>query len=408
MTLSSVPSSALWALIAANTLSWLGSSLRVIALPWLVLQATGSGTQTALVAASAQVGHLLSLLLFTRFVDVLGYRRVSILTDYASAVAVALLPVLAYFGAVPLPVILLLAFIQALFDAPGVTARASLVPDLVARTPMTLAKANAISEVLESCTSWLGPLLAGVLVAWLGPLNVLWLDAVSFLLSGLLMAALVPGEVDDRREKTAPGPDAMPDRWAGWRFLLRDVPLRNVFLSSIVFSASMSALFGLLLPLYARNTGNAATLGVLVGAFGGGAVLGAIAYGRWGHRWSIRRTFLVGVGGLSLMFVTLPFDCPGWVMVAVCLLAGLIAGPNGPVIATMQHERAPEAIRAQVLGAASMSTLLASPAGLFMLGVALEHAGWQTTTAALAALFLITLLVVMLEPRWKEVEEASQ
>lgn len=404
VSLSTTP---LQTLLLANTLSWLGTSIRLIALPWLVLQSTGNATQTGLVAIASQVGHLTSLALTTRSVDRMGYRRVSLITDYASAITIAALPLLALTTQLTLPILLSLAFVQALFDAPGATARASIIPELVKETRVTLARANAWGELLESSVTWAGPVLAGLLITAIGAINVLWLDVLSFLLSAVLIAVFVPQHIDDKRTHLLQEGHASVGRWVGWQFLVQDIPLRNVFLSSVVFSACMAALFGVLFPLVARASGDVVTLGLLIGAFGGGAVVGTVAYGRWGAEWSVRRTFIVGVVGLSLMFVALPFQLPVWLLACICLLAGVLAGPNGPVIATLQHERAPEAIRAQVLGAASMSTLLASPLGLFLIGIGVDQQGWVPTTALVAAVFVVVVMIVASEPQWKSLDSYS-
>jgi predicted MFS family arabinose efflux permease len=108
--------------------------------------------------------------------------RTSIVADLAGAVTVALIPLLYY--------TIGLVFL----DAPGHTARQSLVPDLARRARMRIERANAAFQGIQHTSFLLGPPLAGVLIALFTPGNVLWIDAATFVVSAALVAALVPSD----------------------------------------------------------------------------------------------------------------------------------------------------------------------------------------------------------------------
>lgn len=107
-----------------------GSQLTLIALPWFVLQTTGSATQTGLAGAFMSLPQFVSGVLGGAFVDRFGYRRVSIVADLVSGFGISLVPLL--FATVGLPFwqLLALVFVGALLAVPGLTARRSLLPDL--------------------------------------------------------------------------------------------------------------------------------------------------------------------------------------------------------------------------------------------------------------------------------------
>jgi MFS family permease len=387
-----------YSLLVANGVSWLGSAISQIAIPWFVLFSTGSPALTGLVALFAQLGTLLSLLLSAFVVDALGSRRAALLADFGSASAVALLPLLSHFGKLPFWGILALTGLRALFDGPNHTAKASLLPDLAGRAGLRLERANTLSELMESGAGWIGPLVAGVLIAALGKLEVLWFDAASFLLSGLLLLWLVP------HQSTVPL-TAQPrgDPWAGWRFLLSDPPLRAIFVSSLALSAAMSALFTVVLPVLTRGSGgDASGLGATVAGFGAGSVLGALGFGRFGLAWSQRRTFIVGICGLWGIFAALSFAPSAPLMIAVCFAGGLIAGPNGPLISTILQERTPSDLRARVFAASSTLSLGASPLGVLLVGIGLERLGAPTTLQIVATVVGVSVAAVMLDRRWQD------
>jgi len=388
------------ALLTANAISWHGTAITQIAVPWFVLHTTGSPALTGVIATSSVVGSLVSFLLGAGLVDRLGYRRASVLADALSAAAVALIPALHHAGQLTIPLLAALAFTRALLDGPGSTARASLLPDLAVRARTSLAHANTLGEVAESGAGWTGPLLAGVLIAAVGAQAVLWLDAASFLLSAVLLRAFVPPtaptRTTDGREDAA--------LLGGWRFLWQDGPLRVIFASSVVFSALMAALFAVVLPVYARDAGGPVALGGLVSAFGVGAVLGALAFGRFGTRWSRRRVFLVGNAGLCGIFAALAALPVLPVALAACFLGGLVAGPNGPMIPTLLQERTPAHLRARVIAASNVLTLSAAPLGVLVGGVMLERAGFTSALISMTALFALGGAYAALAPGLRDAD----
>ncbi|HEY4384364.1 MAG TPA: MFS transporter, partial [Ktedonobacteraceae bacterium] len=182
----------LYALFAGNIISYVGDALTVLAVPWFVLQTTGSATQTAITAFCSTLPMVLSSFFGGLLVDRLGYKRTSVLSDIASGVSVGLVPLLYHTIGLPFWLLLLLVFLGGLLKAPGMNARGSLVPDLARQAKMRLERTNAISDGLSRVSSFIGAPLAAVLISWLGASNLLWFDALSFFVSSLLIGLLVP------------------------------------------------------------------------------------------------------------------------------------------------------------------------------------------------------------------------
>ena len=79
------------ALFAANAISMAGNVAALVAIPWFVLQTTGSASRTGITAAAAIVPVVVSGIFGGTIVDRLGYRRTSIVADLAHQGATALL-----------------------------------------------------------------------------------------------------------------------------------------------------------------------------------------------------------------------------------------------------------------------------------------------------------------------------
>src|SRR5829696_8581905 len=81
-------------LFTANAISLIGNVLSAIALPWFVLQTTGSATQTGITGFFTILPVVLAGFLGGTLIDRLGYKRNSIISDLASGVTTALIPIL--------------------------------------------------------------------------------------------------------------------------------------------------------------------------------------------------------------------------------------------------------------------------------------------------------------------------
>jgi MFS family permease len=377
----------LYALICADAISMNGNALAALAIPWFVLATTGSAARTGLTAAAGLLPLILAAAFGSVFVDRIGHKRVSIIADIASLVAVALIPLLHALGLLSFGLLLLLVFLGALLDTPGATARAAMLPDLARRGRMRLERSNALHEVVESGAQLSGPLLAGLLIAATSAEAALWVNAASFAVSAVLVGLLIPSPA--RGSVQVATTRYLDDLAAGMRFVLRDPPIRSIFGSALVLNFLISPLLAVVLPYYVKTElGSATILGGLIAAFGGGAVVGAVLYGVAGHRVPRRATFVTGVFAIGLGITTLGLLPPVPIMLAAMLLAGLISGPNGPLVSTVLQERTPVDLRGRVFGASTALGFSAAPLGVLTAGSLLEVIGVQTTLIAMSVIFL--------------------
>lgn len=118
------------ALLTGNAISYTGDIFYFIAIPWFVLQTTGSATKTGITAFFTTLPVVVAAFFGGTLVDRLGYKRTSILGDLASGSVVVLIPLL--YGTVGLAFwqLQVIVFCGGLFNTPGATARTSLLPEL--------------------------------------------------------------------------------------------------------------------------------------------------------------------------------------------------------------------------------------------------------------------------------------
>jgi MFS family permease len=366
----------LYALYVADAISLAGNSVAQVAIPWYVLTTTGSATLTALVVFFNFLPIVLAAFLGGVVVDRLGFRTTSVVADLASAGAVAAIPLLHSTVGIELWQLMALVFVGAMLDAPGATARAAVLPDMVELAGVRMERASGIRSGIQQGAQLVGAPLGGLLVAGLGATNALWLDSASFLFSAALVSFFVPRPAKHAKEA--------PKRFfaelaEGMGFIWNQRVLRAV-VATVLLTNLLDAPFPVAMAVLAKDEyGSAADLGLMFGTFGGAALVGALGYGAVGHRLPRRRTFVSCFALLPVMYVVLATVPPLPVTLAVLAVAGVAAGPINPLLFTVLTEVVPNQLRGRVFGAVRAGAWASIPLGILVGGVLVGAIGVGAT-----------------------------
>ncbi len=175
--------------------------------------------------------------------------------------------------------------------APGETARSVLLPRLADRAEVPLERATSAADGVSRGARMAGAPLAGVLVAVLGPTNVLFVNTATFAVSALLVWLAV---ADPTRAHGRSAGHPLRDLREGLAFLLQEPLIRAITLMVMLTNMLDAASTTVLLPVYARDVlGSSVGLGLMFGVFGAGALTGAVLYGAIGQRLPRRTVFIV-------------------------------------------------------------------------------------------------------------------
>jgi len=396
------------ALLGAYAISQGGTQLTAVAIPWFVLLTTGSAARTGIVAFCELVPAILASFFGGAIVDRLGHRRSSTIADLISALTVGAIPLLHATVGLAFWQLLVLVFCGSLCNVAGGTARAALLPDLVALAGVPIERATSATQAIQRGSRLLGAPLAGVLIAALGPTIPLWFDAATFLISAALVSLLVP--FTRRATSTASatavrgGRRYLTELREGLAFIRDDRLIRSIVLTIMVTNLIESVAW-VGAPVYAeRLYGSAVALGLMTAATGGGAMVSAILYGAFGHRLPRRPTFLGSFLLLALGYWPLALLPPLPMTVASLALLGFFAGPINPLLGAVQYERIPAALRGRVIGAISAGANCAMPLGVLLGGVLLDALGLRPVYTLVASLFLVCTLAMFLNPAFRALD----
>jgi MFS family permease len=378
------------ALLTANVVSTVGNLFTTIAVPWFVLQTTGSPVKTGITGAVTALSFVASFFGGT-LVDRIGFKRVAVGSDLASGIAVALVPLLYHTIGLAFWQLLVLVFLRALCSTPGETGRRGMLPDLIALAGARSERVNGIYQTTLYSANLIGTALTGVLIALIGTSNMLWLDGVSFLFSATAIFLAIPpvSQPAPRRPRAS----YWREMSEGWRFLVADRLLRGMAVLAALVNFIGAALVGVILPVYAREVfGTSVALGALFAGASVGALIGSVCYTAVAARLSRYRLFLVGIALLNTAFWLLA-PLPSLVIaVPAVALRGLGIGLLAPTFGVIPQERVPAALRGRVFGTSGALGMVATPLGALLAGYAISGFGLRGAVIGLGLFTLVPSL----------------
>jgi MFS family permease len=358
-----------------------GDAISFTALPLLVLLLTGSGLQMGIVGALQTLPDLLLGLPAGALADRWDRRRMMLYADLGRALLTALIPISFALGLPTMTVILLVTFPISTLRVLFMAAYTGAVPNLVGRDE--LGRANGYFEAVFSFGFILGPGIAGVLAATIGPAATLAIDATSFLVSGsslLLVHRSLRAESGPR--DTHLGADILE----GIRFVARHAVLRTVIAYWTVISIATAALIPALTYYVTVDRGFSYTIfGFTISAYGIGSFIGALLSSRLGrHRVGLRMVGAYSVTGALLFLLALTDQVP------VLLAGSFVAGVSNSIVlvayVTLRAGVTPDELLGRVGSTARTLSLGIQPLGMLAGGTLIELTNGGTTLAVMGIL----------------------
>jgi MFS family permease len=390
------------ALLTANAISQTGNLLSYLAIPWFVLETTGSASQTGITVAVRVLPMAVAGIVGGAIVDRVGYKRMSVVSDVASGVATAAIPLLHVTVGLSFWQLLALVFVGAALVMPGNTARRSLYPDLAEAGGVSAERANVAYQVVLRSAGLVGPPLAGILIAVIGSGNLLWLDAVSFLISAAIVVAAVPSERAVARSARETGARRyVADVLDGFRFIRRDPIILALTLTLFLGAFLAEPIYSAILPVYVNDVyGSAVDLGLIFAALAAGSLAGNALFLTLGPRLPRRGLVIGGFAVRALAFWVLVFMPPPVVVAAVIGVAAVCLEPVNPLSMTILQEQVPAGMRGRVFGAIA-AVGAGTSLGMVIYGYLIEAIGLQATLFVLATVNLGLPLSMLMLPGYR-------
>jgi MFS family permease len=393
--------SALYGSLIAHAVSIIGTRVSMIALPWFVLTTTGSATETGVVALFQMGPLVIAKALGGPLIDRIGPRRVSIVCDSFSAVVVGLIPLLHFLGGLTFPVLLVLVAASGALRGPGDTAKETMTPDIADVAGVDVERVTGLAGTTDRAAAIVGPALAGVLIARVGPVNAIAVDAGSFAICALVIwifAPTRPSAIDSVGESFETELTYLAQLRSGWSFLVRDPLLRAVSVMVAVTNLLDAAYSSVLLPVWIREHGlGTAELGLIGSAMGLTATVASLLAAVYGTRINRRLAFTVGflLAGAP-RYVALAAGAPLWCVLGVGALAGLGAGFLNPILSAIYIQRTPRELLGRVVASSDGIAWAGIPFGGVLAGAGIALLGLAPALVVAGGIYLVTTMVPVL------------
>jgi MFS family permease len=393
------------ALLAANTLSFIAEAIALVAIPWFVYDLTGSAARVGLIGFFTVLPRVLAIFLGGQVVDRVGFRFSSVVSDALSGISVCGIPLLYLSGNLTFGLLVVLVMIGAVLDGPGATAKEAMVPELASMARIDLDRVNAFFQGSRRLSGFIGPVAAGFLVAWVGASNVLWVNAVVFGFSALLILVCIPVVTVPAHEGDGDG-SFRENILFGFRFI-REHRLLLWLAGFLCLTNFLEAPFATVqMPALVREEyGSAERLGLLLGAHGVGALVGTVVFSALAPRLPRRRTFATCFLLCSPLGMVLALAPPYPVAVGAVMATGLAGGPLNPILMSVRQERVPLRYRARVFGTLMTLSFIAIPLGQLVGGYVVEWIGVRASLAAVSSALIVVVVSLHFNPVLREMDE---
>ncbi|MER7779711.1 MFS transporter [Streptomyces sp. NPDC096191] len=379
--------------------SFLGDGMSFLGVAWLAVELAAPADRAILVGLAVAAYSLpaaIGSLTLGRWLSGRNARSLILVNAILRATVFTLIPALYWLGLLDAATYIVLLAVSSVLHAWGIAGRQTFVAETLPAEDRLAGHSLVGSQ--EQLAFITGPPLAGLVSAAFGPAAVLAGDALSYLYLALVAARV-------RGDSTVGRRPAVPLRRSG-RTLARHPELMGLLGLTFVFYL----LYGpieVAIPVFVaeRMGGDPTVLGWIWGAFGVGAVIGALVTGTL-RRLPLWPTALAIVAGWGL--AVLPFAHFGTLAAGVAGfgLGGLIYAPYGPVTITLLQRKAPLEELASLSAFRSAVLVIATPLGAVLGGVLIGAVGPADTlrlsgltTIGLAALGAVLLLLVRLHRR---------
>ncbi len=375
-----------------QTISLLGDQCYLVALPWLVLQLTGSAVAMGTILMAAAIPRSVLMLIGGAVTDRVSPRKVMLSANWARTVFVAAIGLLVWYHLLQLWELYVLSFAFGVADAFAFPASGAFLPSLVKREQMVAA--SSVWQSTTQLTSIVGPAPAGILIKTMGTAWAFLLDAISFL---FVIGALwrLP---DPPRPPAAARKAVWHSIYEGIAYVGKDVPLRSLMLMATIMNFCIAGPIGVgLAYLVKTKFGSPTAYGLVVSAAAAGGLLGALLAGVWKIRrrgWlilfdcALLGAFLGPIGLLPRL----------WMIAAMLLLMGLSAGvANVHIVAWIQQRIAPE-VRGRVMSVLMLAIVGLMPVSLAIAGVLVAWSLPKMFLVAGALMVLVTVFTALQKP----------
>jgi MFS family permease len=349
----------LW--LVGGTISLLGDQFYLVALPWLVLQQTGSAVAMGAIMMTGAIPPALLMLMGGAVSDRMSARKIMMATATARTICVTVIGVLVWLRILRTWELYALAFAFGVADAFAVPAQTAYMPSLLKREQ--LVAASSVSQSTAQMTTIVGPVPAGFVIKTLGVAWAFFVDAISFL---FIIGAL--WKLPDPPKSQIARKAMLHSIVEGIAYVEKDVPLRSLTLLVTILNFCTAGPVSIGLAYMTKTRfGSPAGYGIVISAAAAGSLLGALLAGVWKIRQRGVMILLVALA-LGVCLGSIGLLGKVWSIASVLLIMGAAAGMVNIHIGAWIMQRIDVAVRGRVASVLMLASFGITPISLAVAG----------------------------------------
>jgi MFS family permease len=376
-----------------------GNSAVHVAIPWLVLETTGSSAQAGIVLGLSGLSVIFTAPLIGGLIAILGARPVSVWADIISGTSVLLFPIIGTLFGLNIASLLVIAIFGAMFDPAGGTARKSLIQPVVEKEGLSLTKFNGTYEAVATIGTVIGPTAAALAISIIGVNATFYVIAVVFVFASATASLIPVITVRGDKGKVFSVSNVVGETRLGVSTLWRDKPLMSLVGLYTMLTAIYMPVESIVLSRYFQDLDEPQTLGFVLSAMSVGIVIGALQFHRAVRILSPRNLVVISMSLIGAAVCGMAFLPGAIAFIGLGLALGLAFGPVSPLTNYLVQRRVPQHLHGPVFGTQFSLTHLALPAGTLALGLIVQSVSIAPLLFVIGALFIaVTLLVGFFGP----------
>src|SRR5450830_93557 len=376
---------------AGQSISLVGTWMQMVAISWLVYNLTSSALMLGLVGFFSQIPSFVLSPFTGVFIDRWNRHRILVITQTLSMLQAFALAFLTLTGTINILSIILLSLSLGLINAFDMPARQAFVIEMVEKKE-DLPNAIALNSSLVNVARFIGPAVAGLLVAAVGEGFCFLINAISYAAVIIALLAMKVNKIPKRVSIN----NITKEIKEGFRYSFGFAPIR-----SILLLLGLASLIGMpylvLMPIFAKDIlhGGAHTLGFLMAAAGIGALVGGIYLASRKSVLGLGKilTFATAIFGLGLIIFA--FSKNIYFSLSMMLMSGFgmllqIAASN-----TLLQTITDDDKRGRVMSFFTMAFMGMSPFGNLIAGAMADKIGAPNTVLISGAICIIGAIIFL-------------
>lgn len=383
-------------------LSNMGSAFTMFVFPLMILKITGSAFQVGVVSALSFIPYAILGLPAGALIDRFNKKKIMKYADLIRFFAYLSIPVMSFFGMLSIFQIYAVAIISGIGLVFHSISEVSIIPNIVKKED--LASANSYIYATQNISEFLGPIIGGLLYAYVGYSLLIFIDSITFLLS-FLSLVLIKIEIKELfKQEKLNGKKLAKDIKVGFSYLLSNTTIR-VMAVVITLSNLIISPYYIYIVMFVKEDLNQSSqiLGLILGISSLGALMGSLSAGFFLKVCNFGKLIVIILFLDTIFRLTLPFSTYVFILIPLLGLTYMAQSIINIGIITLRQKETPEHMLGRVNSVFKTMVFASRPIGLFLGGILLESQG-GFYALIVSGLLCIPLVIYVFINRFYKVE----